>query len=81
MRRKWKKYVVFELEMAADYMDTPIRNIFVCIGSLILGTTIKSRILQNNKVLRCAVKRLLKKIQCFCEINTNYKAVLKVMSF
>ncbi|CAC5388084.1 unnamed protein product [Mytilus coruscus] len=36
--------VVPELEMAADYMEAPFRIEFVHIGSLILGTTVKSHL-------------------------------------
>ncbi|VDI11535.1 Hypothetical predicted protein [Mytilus galloprovincialis] len=73
--------IVPELEMAANYMEAPFRIEFVHIGSLILGTTVKSQILQNNKVLRRAVKKFLKEIQFFGEINTNYKVVLKAEAF
>ncbi|XP_071121918.1 uncharacterized protein [Mytilus edulis] len=73
--------VIPELEMAVNYMEAPFRIEFVHIGSLILGTTVKSGILQNNKVLRRAVKTFLKEIQFFGEINTNYKVVLKVDAF
>lgn len=75
------KTVVSELEKAADYMETPFRIKFVQIGSIILGTTVRRCILQNNRILRRAVKMLLKEIHFFGEINTNYKAVLKVDAF
>lgn len=73
--------IVSELEKAADYMDTPFRIKFVRLGSLMLGTTVQRRFLQNNKVLRLAVIKFLKEVQYFGEINTIYNAVLKIEAF
>lgn len=62
-------------------MDAPFDIKFVRMGSLILATTVKRCILQDNKVLRRAVKMFLKEILFFGEIDTTIKAVLKVEAY